>query len=271
MISTKKTALVFVGEGARGAFQAGVACRILPQVKPEATYGISSGAVNAVCLAYAPKSMLYELWAKTKNISDIFTFNTWSFFYAKGLYNSKKIGKIAKPFLEARRDESHTIRGATIARCNAITGDLDYLHVRPCVSNGLDVVNYLRDAICISGLVAPREGTDYVDAGSRELNPLTRAVLDGYTDIHLIMGSDFKFPRFTPRRGLFPSVDYAVRSLFVSMHENIINDIADARDLENVSVTAYVPCFELPGQLEFSACKDMVELGFSDFRKIVVV
>ena len=260
----KKKAMVFVGEGARGAWQAGVACRILDEVKPHAVFGISSGAVNAICLAYAPKNYLWELWENVKSINDIFSFNYFTFYKARGLFNSRKVGNVADRFFKADRRESYP-REASVARCDAATGVLEYHTVSPGVDTRQHVTGLLRDAICISGLIEPREGTNYVDAGSRELNPIGQAVELGFEEIHVIIGSGLEAPKFQATWKLFPSVEYAIRSLFISMHESMLNDLADVR-LKAVDVYVYVPTFELPGNLEFKKCKEMLVDGYYNHR-----
>jgi predicted acylesterase/phospholipase RssA len=260
----KKSAMIFVGEGARGAWQAGVACRVIDDVKPDMVFGISSGAVNAICLTYAPKQYLWDLWANVRSISDIFSFNYFTFYKARGLYNSRKVGKIAQKFFTANRRESYP-RKACIGRCDATTGLLEYHDVCPIVDTREHVTELLRDAICISGLIEPREGTSFVDAGSRELNPMGRAVEMGYNELHVIIGSGLEAPKFQSSWWFFPSIEYALRSMFISMHESILNDLADIR-LKAVDVYVYVPQFELPGNLEFAKCKEMLTDGYYNHR-----
>jgi predicted acylesterase/phospholipase RssA len=226
-----KTAFVLTGEGAKGAWQAGalLALRTKHYTGPDAIYGVSSGAVNAIGFALAGPEELYEIWRNITGLKSVFAFNKLSFLWATGLFNSKPIRKVLSKFIGNKFQCD-----VSVPAVDAISGDIIWSEFKAGQSYPADKIDKaFGAAIAISCLVEASDGM--IDGGCRILAPLKRAIDEGADEIYIITGRPLgKNPPFDGK-GLWlggmimKAATYGYRSVDLLMHQIILNDLQTAR------------------------------------------
>lgn len=253
-----KVGFCFTGEGARGAIQAGIAYNLAQHgIVADFTAGISSGSVCAAAYAHLKPSGLYDLWANIKNITSVFGIN-WNPFGKSGLMNQKPIEKLVydaclrKPICES-----------VVAKLHLETGDMEY------VSNLNTSPNEFAEAVlasfAITALVQDRNG--WVDAGSRQLAPVSLCVDAGCTDIYIITGRPMTIQQWKRPHSWFSIPAYAYRAFDLSLFEIALRDInywvgPDAPYIaRNINISLVQPTSLLYESIEFRKCAEGAAWG----------
>ena len=166
-------ALVITGDGARGAFQAGVLGR-LPFV-PDAVYGTSCGAINATLFSYCTARELQAYWQEVDGIFGVYRFNWLAALWRPGVFHSDPIERKARELVK-RRPRCRVV----VATTNLVTGETLYVDNRD--------PNFPA-AVAASATIPGLATTDHPlsDGGLRVMAPITRALDDGHRDIDLLM------------------------------------------------------------------------------------
>ena len=264
-----KTAFVFSGEGARGAYQAGILRALAKQgIEADAVYGTSSGALNATGYSYLGTERLAEVWLGIHDVSQIFKGNGIAALWRTGAYNAMPLHKMVSNIV-GKNDPWCPV---TVTRVNLLNGGLDY------AVDGEMAPDEFVDAVVASaslpGLVEPHEA-QWVDGGIRVITPLRKAIRDGADRLCVILGSP---PTIQPWEELPPLVNLgpfkpfraamaAFRSLEIALHQIMMSDIRLARKrnhvkgYRNLDIQVFGPPHQLYGMLDFARAPSTVLLG----------
>ena len=253
-----KIGFCFTGEGARGAVQAGIAYSLAQHgIVADFTAGISSGSICAAAYAHLKPSGLYNLWADIKNIRSVFSLNWWPFFKS-GFLNQKPMEKLVYDAVQY-----DPICESTVARMNIETGDLQYVSNKH--TSRADFAEAVLGSVAITALVQDRDG--WVDAGSRQLAPVSLCVDAGCTDIFIITGRPLVIQNWPRPRGVFSIPAYAFRAFDISLFEIALRDInywigPDAPDsAQDINISLVQPTGLFYENIQFNKCAEGVVLG----------
>lgn len=255
---TKKIGFCFTGEGARGAIQAGIAARLARDgITANFTVGVSSGSICAAAYSHLGPEGLADLWSGIKNIFSVFSVN-WNLFGKSGLLNQRPMEKLVYNAVQYP-----PICEGMISRLNIESGELDYVSNARVPTN--DFAEAVLGSVAITGLVQDRNG--WVDAGSRQLAPVSLCIDAGCTDIYIIAGRPLVMQHWTKPKGIFPAPLMAFRALDITLFEIVLRDIdywigPDAPSkAQKIKINVVQPTELLYEAVEFARCKDGVEFG----------
>ncbi len=211
-----KIAFCFSGEGARGSIQAGIALNLAGwDIRPDFTIGASSGSICSAGYAHIGALALAELWSRVKSIRSVFGFNWW-FPWKTGIYNQKPLEKIVAEVIKYKPSFE-----SIVARLNIETAVVEY------ISNmEVDPQEFAEATLCsvaIPALVEDRNG--WVDAGVREMAPLSQAILSGCDEIYVILGRPLGLPQWERKTGLGSFIHNGARAVDLSLYEIMRRDI----------------------------------------------
>ena len=255
----RKIGFCFTGEGARGAVQAGIAFSLAQQgIVADFTAGISSGSVCAAAYAHLKPAGLYALWADIKNITSVFGVNWWRLPWAYGLLNQKPMEKLVHAAVQHA-----PICESVVARMNIQTGEMDY--VSNMKVSRPEFIEAVLGSVAITALVEDRNG--WVDAGSRQLAPVSLCVDAGCTDIYIITGRPMVLQDWKKPAGLFKIFQMAFRAFDISLFEIAMRDInywigPDAPEsAKHINISLVQPTKLFYENVEFNKCAEGVALG----------
>lgn len=255
----KKIGFCFSGEGARGAIQAGIAADLARQgIHPDFTAGVSSGSICAAAYAHLGPEGLADLWSGVTSIFSVFSPNYW-LFGKSGAMNQKPMAKLVYSAVQHA-----PICESMVTRLNLSSGELQYVSNYHSTMTGF--AEAVLGSVAITGLVQDRDG--WVDAGSRQLAPISLCVDEGCTDIYVILGrpliiKPWRQPSFLK---LFAT---AMRALDITLFEITLRDVSEwvtgnnARRLDKppVNITVLHPRELLYETTEFNQCARGVSYG----------
>lgn len=255
----KKIGFCFTGEGARGAIQAGIAYDLAQRgITADFTAGISSGSVCAAAYAHLRPQGLYDLWAGIKNIRSIFGLNVWNLPWVYGVFNQKPMEKLV--YAAVQHDP---ICESMVARMNLTTGMLDY--VSNARASRAEFAEAILGSVAITALVQDRDG--WVDAGSRQLAPVSLCVDAGCTDIYIITGRPMVMQHWKKPTGWLKIPAMAFRAFDISLFEIALRDInywigPDAPEsAKDINISLVQPNALFYENIEFNKCAKGVALG----------
>lgn len=254
----KKIGFCFSGEGARGAVQAGIAWRLAQDgILANFTAGVSSGSICAAAYSHLGPDGLADLWANIKGLRSVFGVN-WPIPFKRGLLNQRPMEKIVYNAVQYP-----PICEAMVSRIDIATGELNYVSNAQHTPN--DFAEAVLGSVAISGLVEDRNG--WVDAGSRQLAPISLCVDAGCTDIYIILGRPLVIMPWTRPRGILQIPGIIFRAFDITLFEVLLRDIdywvgpdAEPR-AKKIKITVVQPetlCYE---NIEFNKCPIGVEFG----------
>jgi len=256
-----KIGFCFSGEGARGAIQAGIALALAEQgIRADFTAGISSGSVCAAAYSHLGPYGLAELWASIKNIFSVFSPN-WNLLGKSGLLNQKPMAKLV--YEAVTRDP---ICESMVVRMGIESGELEY--VSNYKTSREQFAEAVLGAVAITALVEDRHG--YVDAGSRQLAPISLCLDEGCTDIYVILGRPLRMQYWRKPRGLLQIPAMGFRALDISLFELVLRDIHEwvgvgGNDINErapkVNITVLQPQEQIYQATEFRHCGRGVAYG----------
>lgn len=254
----KKIGFCFTGEGARGAIQAGIAARLAHDgITANFTVGVSSGSICAAAYSHLGPDGVAELWGGIKNIFSVFGVN-WNLFGKSGLLHQRPMEKLVYNAVQYP-----PICEGMISRLHIESGELDYVSNARVPPN--DFAEAVLGSVAITGLVQDRNG--WVDAGSRQLAPVSLCIDAGCTDIYIIAGRPLVMQHWTKPKCIFPAPLMAFRALDITLFEIVLRDIEywigpDApASAKKVKINVVQPTELLYEAVEFNRCKDGVEFG----------
>ncbi len=261
---TKKIAVLFSGSGAKGGFQAGMACHLHNSGEINLDYadyyGTSSGAINAVAFSKLSPEQVLKMWVtRIYNISSVFKLNKNPFRW-NGIFNAEPLSKF---LLDVLPPVSHA--ASTFNLFDLSVGSLKY--IRGHQESLPSLINYIKSAVAIPGIV--ESVGPLVDGGAKELCPLRQAIDDGHTELVLFMGD---IPQATPRYipyGLkapmtmgFAFVDSLLNSILCHDIRAAIAKNYDPKK-QKINLKIYAPKKPLSHALDFSNSSAMAGLGYS--------
>jgi hypothetical protein len=259
-VAEPKVGFCFTGDGARGAIQAGIAYSLAyrHQIWANFATGVSSGSVCAAAYAHLGPAGCAELWGGIKNIFSVFRPNWW-LFGKTGFMNQRPMEKLV---YNAVAKQPHC--ESVVTRLDIATGDLEY--VSNFKVSRHDFAEAVLGSVAITGLVQDRNG--WVDAGSKQLAPVSLCVDAGCTDIYIITGRPLlHMPPWKKPRGWFPLAATAMRALDITLFEITLRDInywigPDAPEIaKNVNIYLVQPTELFYESIEFRHCAAGVKLG----------
>lgn len=276
-----KTAFVFTGCGALGAFQAGAAygLKIAHGIEPDNVYGVSSGAINAIAYSFMGTQGNIDFWSRIRKFSDAFQLN-WNLISGDGVFrHGKNLTKWMREHLESETCKTECLTYLINAENGAIASNR---FLKKC-SYGSYPFTIAMSASAIPGMCQSWDG--YVDAGTRIIAPLKDAILDGAERIFIISGRVIGLDE--PRKMFWPKAAAAAYYGFDSaLGELLRRDLELALDMNEAIKTASAigqnildkkmggiareidiqilqPRGFLGGPLEFEKCREFIELGKS--------
>jgi predicted acylesterase/phospholipase RssA len=257
----KKVCFCYSGEGARGSIQAGITKSLVDQgIKPDITIGVSSGSVCAASYSYLGADGLVDLWNSIDSISDIFGFN-YNFLWKSGLFNSKPLRKRIHNIVH-----NHPLCESIVSKLNIETGEIKYVSNRK--SELSDFVESIISSIAITTLIEDNNG--WVDAGSRILTPVDRAVSLGCSDVYIITGRPMELAHWSKPNGWLSLFKLGLRALDISLYELMLRDInnwiEEPEKIQNnkVNITLVQPKDFIFESTEFKKCKIGTEYGYQN-------
>lgn len=271
MNNNKKTAFVLSGGGAKGAFQVGAMSGLKRKlgVVPDALYGTSVGALNAVGYAYSGLDGLTRIWQSIRSRRDILRLNTWKLLtlQATGLFRMDPIRKKIESIVGSYR--TTPVIKAQVCYTDLNTGRVLYAKA----GEVWEFAKYVEASAAIPGVMEAVDGR-YVDGGVREMTPLKKAIDDGATDIYVIMANSLgPMGKWKKTRWLPKIAQVAMRSVEMIEHEIMINDINTCQQVNKdlsegkryINLTMLSPSKPLIGTLEFKPQKinQSIEQGYN--------
>jgi len=261
-----KRAFVFSGEGARGAYQAAVAFDLSSKgIRPDALYGISSGAICATGYGYLGASRLFGEWEKINSIKDVFKSNGLMSFFRPGLYRHDILFKKIETIVQANKEPLPV----TVGYVDLYTDELVFV-------NNMDYCNSFSEAViasaAIPGLIEPVKGR-YVDGGVKMVAPLKQAINDGCDEIYVIVGTPLNSAYYCNTYKETP-LGVATMSLELAMKQMLMNDIRlaikcnELKGFRKVDIKVLGPISYLYGSLEFDKCKVGLLKGTTEYYEI---
>lgn len=255
---TTKVGFCFSGEGARGAIQAGIAADLASQgLHPDFTAGVSSGSICAAAYAHLGPEGLVALWSSITSVFSVFGLNWW-LPGKSGLMHQKPMAKLVHAALKHA-----PLCESMVTRLSLASGELDY--VSNYKTSREDFAEAVLGSVAITGLVQDRNG--WVDAGSRQLAPISLCVDEGCTDIYVILGRPLYLQPWKQPRGLGKLIATSLRALDLTLFEIALRDISQwvrAR-IPGVNITVYQPTKLFYETTEFKYCKPGVTWGRENY------
>jgi predicted acylesterase/phospholipase RssA len=257
-----KNAWVFNGCGALGAVQAGIATTLLMKKGlPDAIYGVSSGAVNAVAYGYMNSDGPMEFWSRIGKFTDAFSFNWLTLLSSDGLFRPST--NMIKSFRGlCSFDDPHI--PLTVFTTRNVDGELLQHNLTPGQTSLDSAFDAAIAACSIPGIVQSHRGE--ADAGFRMLAPLKWAIQDGCEKITLISGRPIQEKTLRDPR-LTKTLAAGYQSIDLALSEILRRDI---RELEfrnsipgykQITLEVIQPKETYGGPLDFAKCKEFVIKG----------
>lgn len=265
-----KTAFVFSGGGAKGAFSAGAAWAVMKfkGVKPDVMYGTSVGSINACGFSHLQPDEVLELWRSLKSNGDVlypngiqWLWNWWRIFSKTGLYSMKPLRKKItavvnqfEPFIPAYSCFVNLNSEEPI--CSYV-GNMD--------GNKQAYIDSVIKSSAIPLMMETCE--DCVDGGVRDQTPLAKAIEDGCTDIHVFLTNPVHgryIGPWTSKTKIFPWFGVLQRAVDdVMCNEIFISDLKYylERGIPGVTLHVYAPVKKYIDTLDFNPEKIEVAIA----------
>lgn len=260
---------VLTGEGARGAFQAGLLDYLSEEnfgyKLPFTKYiGISSGAITAFLYSHIEQGAIRQMFLEAKGMGDVFSFSLWTTLFGKGVFRAKPLKKKLSFLLKNHKKMEEEITPCVISYCEVSTGQIKYIDISPLSDE--EKIKYLVRAVTIPALIHPEE-ENYCDAGVFEINPFSYELIHNkeLESITVVAGKDFKMPDFNEKRHLFGFIDMAARALDVIMYSMMMDDfnllVRSSPEFKHIDIKVY--CYTGPeiSAIDFSHSEYLYELA----------
>ena len=172
--------------------------------------------------------------------------------------NQKPMEKIVRAAVQHK-----PICEGMVVQLNIATGELQYVSNKQVSCE--DFAEAVLGSVAITALVQDRNG--WVDAGSRQLAPVSLCVDAGCTDIYIITGRPMVMQSWRKPKGIFPIPAYAFRAFDISLFEIAMRDIdywigPDAPErAKNINIHVVQPTKLFYESIEFRKCAQGVKHG----------
>lgn len=238
---SEETVLVLGGGGAKGAYQAEVACRIFDSLNVKAVTGISAGALNGAILSQGKLDRLSEIWAETRK-DDVWSgghtfWRYWDLLRGNklGLYDSEPLYEQVRMHFDPNLVEIPFRAGAVSLE----TGKYVPYQIDPDESYGERQIEMARKFVCASaavpGAVEPVDVSKdlqmMIDGGTRNMAPISDALDFDPDKVVAILNTDIGSDLLEPRRKPSHIFDVAGSALEILLNETTVNDISTARNI----------------------------------------
>ena len=276
-----KTVVTMSGGGAKGGFETGANRAILEAgIRPEAYYGTSVGALNALCMATHGIERLEQEWRQIKSQGDII----WGKFplallWSTGLYSMhplrKRLNALVENFAMAIPSYVPFAEGVV---CYVDTKDGSVCYRSTKDTPILDMAKWAEASSCIPVAMELVDGR-YADGGVREQTPLKRAIDDGADRIIVILCNPVEANLRGAWKPKFPHLmSTAMRTVDILTHEIFLNDLkvcqvknsitGKYRKIETVVIAPPKP---LADTLEFNPerIEHDMKLGYETAKRIL--
>lgn len=262
-----KTAFVLSGEGARGAFQAGLLLHLARKdIIPDCLYGVSSGAINSVGYSFLGPEKLLDVWGNITGFHDLFSFNTFTWPFKTGLFSAKKINAVVEEIIRNNTPKTE----AKIGVCNYKSGDISYISSTRTPRDTF--VTFAKASFAMTFIV--ESVGDYVDGAARELAPLRQAILDGADTIYVILGRSLDVPAWNSNFikvpfGLFKVLSIGWRYIDLMLFQILLDDVKTCMERNNdprykkINIKVLAPRGPLYDTLEFNRCGEGINAGLT--------
>jgi NTE family protein len=223
-------AFVLSGGGAKGSFQAGVLLQLFEQgIVPDAFFGTSVGAINALGYAYGGAEKLVNWWLSVKGRGDILYPHgiqwLWNFHRILGITNSGIFS--TAPLRKILRNAASGIETpieAVSCFVDVKSGKTSYCSNK--TSSTEDFVDAVVSSATIPLIMDANHYT--VDGGVREQTPLQEALDRGATDVYVVLCNPLHEDPdpWKPKAKVFKWFEVLERCVDdIMCHELFINDL----------------------------------------------
>lgn len=246
-----KHAVVMSGGGAAAAFQVGVLHAMdIRNVKIDAMYGTSAGALNATGYAFAGSDKLLKMWEEIGSWRDLWSINPWVMVgRGSGLLNSKPLRAKIDKFCRGRGPKCPVC----VTKVDLTTGELVYSY-----AGNVDFRESVEASAALPGIISPIRKR-YSDGGIREVLPLKKAIDEGADKISVILCHPWSrmMDVWVTDEGFMGFFSAALRADSIRSHEVLKDDINTAivtnanPNKRQVAIAVYSPNSELLGCLDF--------------------
>ncbi|MFM7796909.1 MAG: patatin-like phospholipase family protein [Candidatus Nitrosotenuis sp.] len=262
-MKNKKICFCYSGEGARGSIQAGITKSLVDSgIVPDVTIGVSSGSVCASSYSYLGSNGLVDLWKSIDSVLDVFGLN-YNFLWKSGFLNSKPLQKRVNKIVN-----DNPLCESIVSKLNIETGEVRYVSNKS--NSKQEFIDSVVASISITTLVEDKDG--WVDAGSRVLAPIDRAVALGCSDIYIITGRPMQLAQWTKPSGWLSLFKLGLRALDISLYELMLRDInnwinnPEKIEQNNVNITLLQPKGFVFESTQFSHCPFGVQYGLTEYE-----
>jgi len=239
----EKTALVLGGGGAKGAYQAEVATRIIEDLDLCAITGISAGALNGSILSQGNSKRLRKVWKSTRK-SDVWSgghtlWRYWDLIWGNklGLYDSDPLYKQVRKYFDPNQVEVPFRAGSVSLE----TGNYVQYQVSPDRRYSEEAIEKARRFVCASaavpGAVEPIKVDDnldmMVDGGVRNMAPISDALDFEPERIVVILNTGIEEDLLTKKQKPGHIFEVGVSALEILLNETTINDVRTAQKIND--------------------------------------
>lgn len=269
-----KTVVTMSGGGAKGGFEVGALRGLVEAgIRPEAYYGTSVGALNALGMALHELERLQAEWREIKGQDDII----WAKFplalpWSTGLYSMHPLRKRLDALVKGATPKAE----AVVCYVDTKDGSVCYRSTKDTPI--LDMAKWAEASSCIP--VAMELVDDrYADGGVREQTPLKRAIDDGADRIIVILCNPVDANLRGAWKPKFPHLmSTAMRTVDILTHEIFLNDLKVCqvknsmtgryRKIETIVIAPPKP---LADTLEFTPerIEHDMKLGYETAKKVI--
>lgn len=277
-------AIVFSGGGSKGAYEVGVAKRILAKQRYDVFCGTSVGALIASFLSQYPSGSeqkgaddLADLWSKI-GAHDVYEW--WNFLgplnmlWKPSLYSTAPLRRYIRKNIDAKRIGSSGKR-LRVSSVSILTGERRIWTEK----SGDSIYDGVAASASVPVLFEPTaiDGDLYVDGGIQQNTPLTDAIASGATEIDVVL-LDNKHPK-----GYLSSnptaIEVGIRTLstisvgmetldlnVIQLHNRLIEAGAGDTEKSSVKIRTLRPLVPLGHILDFTPSKlrDEMDRGYAD-------
>lgn len=247
----KKIAFVLSSGGFLGCFQCGVMAQLEQKgIIPDVLYGTSVGAVNALGYAYCGATELLGNWTQVKSWYDAFSFDPFTLLNRRGFYNLNPLRSLLLGILSQEKVGSGE---ACVCYTDLIKHAVGYRHSNEEEKDptSIQILSFLDATIAscsIPGVVAPVQGR-YVDGSIIDPLPLEKAVVDGCTDIYVILNKPLELRNYLYVKNSL--IQYMMRASYIMTHRIMMSTLLRVMIPVTTTLHVYAPSWKKIPSLRF--------------------
>lgn len=261
-------AVVLSGGGSKGAFEVGVLRQLAGEgLNPDALYGTSVGALNASALAFCGLDRFTQTWLDLKDTSSVYghkdalgvPINELADLFLGGgcgVYNSKPLQALIQRLITGKPSVP-----VTVCRVSLRTSQKQFVTATPDnPSLGLFQKAVLSSAS--TPVLVDLVDDEWADGGLRDITPVRRAILDGATEVTVILCDPFT-ENIDLGGKVGDIIDTATRTVSCVIQQVFWDDIQTAIHAPGIHLTVFAPEIPLgdPAQFNPSLIREWIALG----------